>query len=262
MIETPPENLSEELGFRSGARGTHSSRTIMLAELGGLLEVTLSTAPPRDYVDAVIEDNVLAKDTASGRRLTAKHLSELYGLDPRVPLFRVFRVLWDAEKAGRPLLACLCACARDPLLRETAPCVLSAREGEIVPRMELEEIIESTAPGRFRPTTRKSIAQNALSSWTQSGHLEGHRVKKRCHPVVRPGNTAFALLLGYLSRLRGPMLFGTFWTRLLDASTEELHAMSAEASKREWIEYKRLGAVVEVGFNGLLTQREKELLHG
>ncbi|MFH1745473.1 MAG: hypothetical protein ABIG44_00350 [Planctomycetota bacterium] len=235
---------------------------MMLAELGGLLAFTPSHASPIDYIDAVVEDNTLAKNTASGRRLTAKRLSELYALNPRVPLFRVLRFFWDAEEAGRPLLACLCACARDPLLRATASHVLSTRAGELVTRMELEELIESSGPGRFRPTTRKSIAQNVLSSWTQSGHLEGRRVKKRRSPVVTPGNTAYALFVGYLSGIRGPMLFDTFWAGLLDATTEELHAMSAEASRREWLDYKRLGAVVEVGFNGLLTKHERELVHG
>ena len=58
------------------------------------------------------------------------------------------------------------------------------------------------------------------------------------------------------------MLFSTFWTGLLDAPTEELHTMTAEASRREWLDYRRLGKVVEVSFNGLLTQREKEALNG
>ena len=53
-----------------------------------------------------------------------------------------------------------------------------------------------------------------------------------------------------------------FWTGLLDTPTEELHAMTAEASRREWLDYRRLGKVVEVSFNGLLTQREKDALHG
>ncbi len=121
---------------------------------------------------------------------------------------------------------------------------------------------EAFAPSRFNPPTRNKIARNALSSWTQSGHLEGRRPKVRRHPVVTTANTAYALLLGYLSGSRGPMLFSTFWTGLLDAPTEELHAMTAEASKREWLDYRRLGTVVEVSFNGLLTQREKEALHG
>ena len=262
MIESPPTTLPAELGFRSGARGTHTSRTMMLSELASVLETTPTGASLADYRAAITEENVLAKKTASNRRLTAQRLSEVYGLDDRLPLFRQLRFFWELDDEGRPLLACLCANARDPLLRMTASRVLSARIGDTVTSAELEEAVEASDPSRFNPPTRNKIARNALSSWTQSGHLKGRRPKKRRHPVITPANTAYALLLGYLSGSRGPMLFSTFWTGLLDARTEELHDMTAQASRREWLDYRRLGTVVEVSFNGLLTQREKEALHG
>ena len=235
---------------------------MMLSELASVLEATPGGASLANYRTAITDENVLAKKTASNRRLTAQRLSEMYGLDVAVHLFRHLRFFWELDDEGRPLLACLCANARDPLLRMTASRVLSARVGEVVTSAELEESVEASAPNRFNPPTRNKIARNALSSWTQSGHLEGRRPKKRRRPVVTPANTAYALLLGYLSGSRGPMLFSTFWTGLLDAPKEELHAMTAEASKREWLDYKRLGTIVEVSFNGLLTQREKEALHG
>ena len=262
MIESPPTTLPAELGFRSGARGTHTSRTMMLSELTSVLGATPKRASLEEYRAAITEENVLAKKTASNRRLTAQRLSEVYGLDAAVHLFRHLRFFWELDDEGRPLLACLCANARDPLLRMTAPRVLLASVGDIVTSAELEESVEASAPSRFSETTRKRIAQNSLASWTQSGHLSGRRVKKRRHPVVTAANTAYALLLGYLSGSRGPMLFNTFWTGLLDAPTEDLHAMTAEASRREWLDYRRLGTVVEVSFNGLLTQREKEALNG
>ncbi len=235
---------------------------MMLSELASVLETTPCDAPLADYRTAIIEANVLAKKTASNRRLTAQRLSEVYGLDATIHLFRHLRFFWELDDKGRPLLACLCANARDPLLRMTASRVLTARIGEVVTSADLEEAMEASAPSRFNPPTQNKIARNALSSWTQSGHVEGRRLKKRRHPVVTPANTAYALLLGYLSGSRGPMLFNSFWTGLLDAPTEELHAMTAEASRREWLDYRRLGKVVEVNFNGLLTQREKEALHG
>ena len=235
---------------------------MMLSELSSVLETMPGSASLADFRVAITEENVLAKKTASNRRLTAQRLSEVYGLDAAVYLFRHLRFFWELDDEGRPLLACLCANARDPLLRMTASRVLSARVGEVVTSAELDDAVESSAPSRFNPPTRNKIARNALSSWTQSGHLEGRRVKKRRRPVITPANTAYALLLGYLVGLRGPMLFNTFWTGLLDAPTEELHAMTAAASRREWLDYKRLGKVVEVSFNGLLTRREKVSLHG
>ncbi len=262
MIEAPPKTLPAELGFRSGVCGTHTRRTMMLSELASLLEVSSPTASLKDYRTAIVEQNVLSKKTASNRSYTAQYLGKLYCLDDRMSLFRKLRFFWELDEEGRPLLACLCANARDPLHRITAPHVLATRIGETVASVELDELVEAFAPGHFSATTRKGIAQRTLSSWTQSGHLEGRRVRKRRHPVVTPANTAYALLLGYLAGFRGPMLFNTFWTGLLDASTEELHAMTAEASRREWLDYRRMGTVVEVSFTGLLTQREKEAVNG
>ena len=55
-------------GFRSGDRGTHTSRTIMLDELSHLLDAAPSEATRDAYADAVMEDNCLAKRTAATRK--------------------------------------------------------------------------------------------------------------------------------------------------------------------------------------------------
>ena len=78
---------------------------------------------------AIVEGNALGKKTESTRKLSAQRLSELYALDEAVPLFRLLRELWPIDEPGRPMLAFLCASARDPLLRMTAKPVLKARRG-------------------------------------------------------------------------------------------------------------------------------------
>jgi hypothetical protein len=99
----------EAAGLRFGDKGTHTSRTMMLAELSDLLAVV-----PRDerrpaYAEAIIQENVLGKQTVSNRRLTNQRLGELYGLDPSLPIFRVFLRLWDVEPEARPpALPALC----------------------------------------------------------------------------------------------------------------------------------------------------------
>ena len=96
--------LAIAAGFRFGAKGTHTSRTIMLAELTTLLQTTSRLSDRAEYASAIIEANRLAKRTVSTRRLTNQRLAELYGLDPSIPLFRVLRKLWDTDGAGRPQL--------------------------------------------------------------------------------------------------------------------------------------------------------------
>src|SRR5438552_1864532 len=105
-----------DAGFRAGERGTHTSRTVMLAELRQLLAVVAADARREDYDAAIVEANALGKATISTRRLTLQRLRELHALDRRVPLFRALRRAWTADETGRPLIALLGALARDPLL--------------------------------------------------------------------------------------------------------------------------------------------------
>ncbi len=79
--------------FRFGKCGTQSSRHIMLRELGELLDALPAGADRHDYAVAVIDQNVLGKPTLATRRATWQRLTELYALDPAVPLFRVLRRL-------------------------------------------------------------------------------------------------------------------------------------------------------------------------
>src|ERR1035438_1262655 len=115
------EVVLRDAGFRWGQKGTHTSRTIMLDELRAVLAHCQPGATRDEYLSAINEDNCLGKRTAATRKLSSQRLSELYGLDPEVPLFRVMRRFWYVDKEGQPILALLLALARDPLLRINAP---------------------------------------------------------------------------------------------------------------------------------------------
>src|SRR5262245_34220548 len=99
----------ESFGFRFGEIGTHTSRTIMVDELTALFSYTGLRATREDYAAAIVNDNCLGKETHSTRQLTNQRMGELYGLDLRIPLFRVFRWLWAQEAWSPALLALLVA---------------------------------------------------------------------------------------------------------------------------------------------------------
>lgn len=254
------KHLPATLGFRSGDRGTHTSRTMMLAELTAVMAYVPPNAASEAYRQAIIEDNVTGKRTLSTRKLTAQRLSELYALDPVVPVFRLLRFFWEIDQESQPLLALLCACARDPLLRATAPAVLEAPLGASVEKEAIEQAVGDAAPGRFNASILNKIARNARSSWTQSGHLQGHSHKTRSKPVCTPATVAYALLLGYFSGYGGQRLFDTFWTRLLDTDTATLHELAQEASRRSWLTYRNAGGIIEVDFSVILKESEREVL--
>jgi hypothetical protein len=122
----------------------------------------------------------------------------------------------------------------------------------------MEEFLDAQEPGRFSKATLKSTAQNINSSWTQSGHLSGRVRKVRARAVATPGTASLALLLGYVSGLRGESLLKSDYTQMLDCSFERTLELAEDASRRGWILLKRLGQVIEVHFPNLITAQETD----
>ena len=221
-----------------------------------LLESLSMVAGRHDYLAAIIENNALGKQTAATRKLTAQRLTELYALESGVPLFRVLRRFWQDDVPGRPLLALLCALARDPLLRATAEPVISMFSGEELSRQKITDAIRSAVGGRLNDATLDKVVRNVSSSWTQSGHLQGRTRKFRQLVRPTPLTTAYALMLGYLEGQRGGRLFETPWTRVLDASPADLRTIATEAKRLSGLDLKAAGDVIDVGFTTVLTAQE------
>jgi hypothetical protein len=255
LTATPNRKL---LGFRDGDKGTHSSRTLMLAELTTLLAAAPPDATRSRLRELVVEDNLLAKRSAGNRLSTFKHLSELFALDVAVPLYRVMRRLWDEDAEGRPLLALLCAVARDPLLRRSVDVVLDTAHGTGL----TSDKLAATVGRPLAPTTLASIGRNLASSWTQAGFLSGVATKTRTHPRATPGAAAYALLLGFMEGGRGSLLLTTPWTRLLDCPPEEVLNLVKQAARRGWVEYRAAGDVMDIRVEGFFTDAEKEWCDG
>lgn len=261
VLDNKHNKKLERLGFSYQRGGVHTARTMMLAELRALLSYVDAVDSARaDYLEAIQTANCLGKRSGKTRTLTFRHLADLYALDPSLLVFRALRFFWQRDVDGQPLLAALCAYSRDPLLRATAPFVLGFQEGANVTREAMEEFIDAQEPGRFSKATLKSTAQNINSSWTQAGHLAGRARKVRARAVATPGTVSSALLLGYVSGLRGESLFKSDYTRLLDCSFERTIELAEDASRRGWISLKRVGQVVEVLFPNLITAQEMEWL--
>lgn len=252
----------ERFGFIFRRGGAHLSRTMMLDELQFLLShVDTLEAAKADYLKAIKEDNCLGKRSGETRALSARYLVELYALDPSLAIFRALIRFWRRDEEGRPLLAFLCAYARDSVLRLSTPFILNHPEGAIVNRQALEKFIDDQEPGRFSKVTLESTARNINATWTKSGHLKGCTKKIRSKAQATPGAVSYALLLGYLSGSRGVNLFKTDYAHLLDCSAERAVKLAEEASHRGWIIFKRVGDVMEVLFPKLLTVREMEWVH-
>ena len=134
------------------------------------------------------------------------------------------------------------------------------KEGEPFERESLESFIDELQPDRFSKATLKSAAQNLAGTWTQSGHLRG-RVKKTRHFVEpTPASVAMALLLSYVSGHRGQLLFESEYIKLLDCQPNQGMELAETAAAKGWINFKRVGSIMEVSFPRLLTEEEREWL--
>ena len=249
-----PERQASLWGFRSGDRGTHTSRTIMLDELSQLLDAIPGEARRRqDYADAVTHDNCLGKRTAATRQLSLQRLTELYGLDGRLLLFRALRNLWGRHSSSRPLLALLLALVRDPLLRATAGAVIATPLGHEFGRQAMKDGLCDAVGNRLNEATLDKVVRNAASSWTQSGHLRGRGRKTRQRVEASPAAVTYALLLGFAVGRRGRLLFETPWAAILDSSPDALVDVAVDANRLGLLDLKHSGQMIDVSFPALFT---------
>ena len=251
-------SFPEDLGFKAGNKGAHTSRTLMFDEISKLLSSCPLTATRDDYVSAIVGENILGKTTTSTRRISAQRLTELYALDTGVPIFRVLRKLWDKDREGQPLLALMSALARDPLLRSTVPAVIRLREGQSLDRDSMTEALRLCVRDRLNDAILDKVVRNASASWSQSGHLVGRTFKKRQRVRATPAAVTMALLLGYLQGIRGPGLFRTLWAEILDSSQETIALLASRAALAGLFRFRQAGDVVEIGLPELLTKAEIE----
>ena len=248
-------------GFRFNRNSVHSSRTIMLDELSLLIESVPNPVDTQQFVDSIRNENCLGKRSDKTRKLTSEHLIELYSLDPHIPIFRNLLFFWERDKDARPMLALLCAVCRDSMLRSTFKIIQSVPENEVLKRETMEDYIDSLEPDRFSKATLKSMAQNINSSWTKGGLLKGRAKKTRSKTNATPASVAFALYLGYLGGVRGPELFETDYIKMTDCNKERAIELAEIASHRGWINFKKIGNVMEIVFPNMITKEEAEWLY-
>lgn len=238
----------EQVGCKFTPGGSHSSRTIMLAELRQVLEAVPSGWPPDAFRSAILTLNVLGKGTESTRQKSLRHLRELYALDEATPIFGLLRKLYTRDSASLPLLAVQVAWARDPLLRATAPAIMDASEGERVETASLAQALEAAFPNQYSELNRNKIARNAASSWTQSGHLAGRARKTRQRIKPTAAAVTMAFFLGDIAGYHGAAVFSNPWCRLLDLSPDRAKVLGFEAHRAGLLNLRAVGEVVELSF--------------
>jgi hypothetical protein len=261
-LTNPRKAILKSLGFKTDSGGGHDARTMMSEDIAVLFASTSQDATTQEYDHAILEDNVLGKNTDSNRKKSLGYLKRIYSLDPEKAVFRCFRFFAYAEPGEIHQLALLCSHARDPLLSDIAPFYLKLPIGRNLAREKVEEAIEELRPDQYSYKMKRSMAQNLSSSFTHAGYLRGKAKKERVMPGTGPAATAYAMLLSYLSGKRGQSLFESSYCKLLDRVSSQLESNAHNASLRGWLSYRSAGGVIDVAFPDLLTSEEIALSNG
>ena len=255
-------NNLDDLGFELHKTGAHTSRTIMLEELETLLSLfNYEPVKKEEYSIAIIDNNCLNKKTGISRKLTFRDLVVLYGLNPSILLFRALLYFWKRDVNGRPLLALLCALARDSLLRGTVDLIEKTPVGAQLKCEDMMKHLSKIFPARYSQGTLRSISGNINSTWTKTGHLQGRSKKVRAKASPTPGSVSYALLLGYLSGAKGELLFQTEYAKALDCDIHTAMDLAVDSSRKGWIVFKQLGNVIEVLFPELIKEETRGLVN-
>lgn len=242
----PQTEVAEHAGLRFGAKGAHTSRTVMLRELTELMAKLPEERNRAAFSNAIITDNILGKQTYSTRQLTSQRLTELYGLDDKIPIFHVVQRLWEMDERSRPLLALLCALGRDPLLRSAASYVMPLRYEEAFEKDKLMSSIQEGSGSRLNDNILDKVARNTGSSFTQSGHLSGRYKKIRKKVNATPYTMAFALWLGYQFGKTGEELLSTPWVGILDIDGQNAVDLVLKAKQLRLVRANIGGGIIEI----------------
>ncbi len=224
---------------------------MMLTELSATLATVPTGADRSAYVSAIIDENCTHKSTAATRKLTSQRLSEFYALDPKAPIFRVLRSVWDVSPEGRPLVAMLTALARDPRFLMTAPFIIALDEGDEFRREPMTAALRSAGDDRLNASTLDKVVRNAASSWVQAGHLVGRTFKKRHLVRPTPAVGAYAAYLAINAGLKGVEIFRSGWFQIIDASPTKARGLLLEAKQLGLIDLRIAGDVITLGLDRL-----------
>lgn len=256
------EKSLERFGFCFDQGGVHLARTMMFEDFSVVMSACHGTYTKSEVVRVVVDENCLGKPSIKARKLAAQHLMKLYGFSNELAIFRAQSYLWERDDEGKCQVALLVAFARDSVLRESAPFILSMKDGEPYERVDLEEYIEAKHPDRFSKSMLKSLAQNLAGTWTRSGYLVGRNKKIRRCIDPTAGAMVMALVMSYLRGSRGMLTFESEYVKLLGCNRATAIELARTASQRGWLDMKHIGDVVEFSFPKIFTASEVEAPRG
>lgn len=248
------------IGFR-GVNGTiHTSQTILSENAIVLIEDigSLAGAWNRDsLVQSIVVKNIFGKRTDSARAGGLRDMISLYGFDAPPSALKALFSLWSAT-TNRALLLGQLGIARDPILRATAPVILSMQPGEAAGFRTMSTYLDRAYPGRFSSGTLRAVGERCISSWGQMGHLRPGRVRERVSVIAETAHAAFASFLAICCGFTGRSILESGWFRMLDLNPEQAMSLLRRAEAEGQVRLHVAGHVFEISLSGKLEALRQE----
>jgi len=243
------ESFKASLGFRPNEGTVNVTGSIMLRDITLVLEKVPNERATREaYESAIVDRDCLGISDKHRHRLAHRFLSELYGLDPAIPLFVAFRYFWNRDVEGRPLLSLMLTFIRDKYLRESFRVLRDLEEfgfGRSSFDVDLlrgyfgeddswrhDETLDGEEPS--------PIWEYLSLIWSETGHSQDSPDSES--PIATPETAAFAIYLSIAAGFRGNALFETDYIRLMDCPLEDTVELVGEAVRRELVPLEFLSA--------------------
>lgn len=240
------QNYPENFGFYS--KSSHTGRTIMFSEFMTVMNNASGFEDKQNLKKLFVDNNLIKKESKSGRLATFSRLIRLYGLDSGKKNFQGLLKYWNDDSPDKNIMALLCALSRDEALRLSSGYILSVKTGDFADKSGLKEIVDNYYQNIYSEKVRESMVRNLMSSWTQAGHFEGRSNKIRVKPEISVNSFVYACYLAYLAGFRGNRTFHSPWAGVLCLNDSEIKKFTVESNKKGLMSVKRAGSVVEVTF--------------
>ncbi len=251
-----------KIGSKPNAGGVHIRRTMMLKALTQVLDATgAAMISYKEYKNLVVNANILGLSTQSNRQITWSCLTTLYGFDD-TPLFRNFHRLWQrSSEAHRVSLAVVLGLSRDKVFSNSGEWVTALPVGSPVNSAFFLDGIHSAYPAHYSEKSAASMSRNLVSSWKQSGWIDGTTWTRKT-ALVGPGALALAIFIAWAEGFRGEQLYQAPIAKLLLRDIPEPRALLWEAHRNGFLNFYDAGGISDIRFPGWLTKEEEDALHG
>jgi hypothetical protein len=244
------EQIVSNPGFNYEKGTALINRNLSLVDLSTCMQY-FGEAGETDFIKlkkAIIEDNLLGKETISNRRDIIEKLRLFYALDASFPIFSFFQTMWVRNPNSRPLLAFQLAQARDRFLYKLHFLIESFTAEQQIQTKTVLNLLPDTWKSSYSENSINAMAKHLVSAWSEAGFLLKGSKKYRVMPEVFPENICYAIFLCKMQEISGEQIFNSVWLRSLLLDRQAIINLGIIANQKGIIEFQMSSNLLRIKF--------------